>query len=633
MRNLAIIFTSLLMLSLVIGTIGCDSGTEPTSTLVNPALHVSLDYVGVTYDHNPSGPGQIFLILLVDDGMQRKSMSIPLEGATPMSISDYGTVPINEPYKKVFDSGSLGSYFSMVIVAYHRIQQGPSYGSIINQLVYYFFRSGGCGADFDSLIDQINSLAPQYEYVGSYCARWNNSDSWGVGQYNAVGDDDLRLWFRIGSDSPQQPVPLHTLTPTPMLTPTPTRPPTPIPGLTLLSMPTSIPTPEPAPTAISTPVITPQPTLVPQWPTDQFDSSNTGLAPYPGVDNPNVRWSAFIPQGHIPGSPVIGAQGEVYVATTKGYLYALNPDGSTRWTFQPPIPVEDSSASYSSPAIGTDGTIYHAVGTSVSVAFAEIYAISPSGELIWSYRTDMPLCLIQSPVKLGPDGTVYVYAYGSSGPARWQGALYALDREGQLRWKKTLTTDTSSISDVGIGSEGIMYCNSERAIFALDPTNGSVLWSYDTVQWRSMSAIVVDDDGTVYVGLALRQLLALSPDGSLKWQFNSPVGTIGQIAIGDDGSIIALSYETLFALDKANGEEEWSMDLYGNGQDLIVDNDGTVYVTTMDWMPVIISIHQGNLRWNCGIEDITRISGLALSDSRTIYVACGDRLVALGEPD
>ena len=116
MRKLATICASLLVLSLVIGTIGCDSETEPASTLANPALHVSLDYVGVTYDHNPSGPGQIFFILLVDDGMQRIAMSLPLDGDTPIAISDYGTVPISGPYinyQKVFDSGSVGSYFSM----------------------------------------------------------------------------------------------------------------------------------------------------------------------------------------------------------------------------------------------------------------------------------------------------------------------------------------------------------------------------------------------------------------------------------------------------------------------------------------------------------------------------------------
>jgi len=219
MRKIAAIFASLLVLSLVIGMIGCDGGPEPTRTLVNPALHVSLDYVGATYDHNPSGPGQIFLIVLVDDGPQRIAMSIPLDGRTPMAISDYGTVPISEPYNNVFSSGSVGNYFSMVILAYHRIQQGPPYNSIISQLAYYFFGSGGIGANFGSLIDQINSQAPQYEYVGSYYARWNNSNSWGVGQYNAVGDDDLRLWFRIWSDSPQQPVPLPTLTPTPHATP------------------------------------------------------------------------------------------------------------------------------------------------------------------------------------------------------------------------------------------------------------------------------------------------------------------------------------------------------------------------------------------------------------------------------
>jgi hypothetical protein len=172
-----------------------------------------LDYIGVNYDHNPSGPGQIFLILLADDGTQQIKTSIPLEGAPAMSINDYGVVPLGESYRGVFETESVGSYFNMVILAYHRIQQGPSYLSFIGLLADLLLGTGGVGQSIGSAIDQINSQAPQYEYVGSYQARWNDNNSWGIGQYNTVGDDDLRLWFRIWSDSPQQPVSNPTLSP------------------------------------------------------------------------------------------------------------------------------------------------------------------------------------------------------------------------------------------------------------------------------------------------------------------------------------------------------------------------------------------------------------------------------------
>jgi hypothetical protein len=186
-------------------------------TVSNPPLHLTLDYIGVKNDHNSGGPGQIFLILLVDDGIQQVKTTIPLEEATPMEISDYRTVPIGETYKNAFDSGSVGSYFNIAILAYHKIQQGPSYWSMIGQLADYFFGLGGLGQLTGSMIDQVNSQAPQYDYVGSYQGRWNNSNSWGIGQYNDVGDDDLRLWFRIWSDSPQPIIPQPT-PPLPIIT-------------------------------------------------------------------------------------------------------------------------------------------------------------------------------------------------------------------------------------------------------------------------------------------------------------------------------------------------------------------------------------------------------------------------------
>jgi outer membrane protein assembly factor BamB len=51
-------------------------------------------------------------------------------------------------------------------------------------------------------------------------------------------------------------------------------------------------------------------------------------------------------------APLIGADGAVYLGSTRGYFCCLNPDGTLRWRYEVGAEVESSAA------IGPDGTIY-----------------------------------------------------------------------------------------------------------------------------------------------------------------------------------------------------------------------------------------------------------------------------------
>ena len=52
-------------------------------------------------------------------------------------------------------------------------------------------------------------------------------------------------------------------------------------------------------------------------------------------------------------SPAIGSDGTIYVGSDYDDLYAINPDGSIKWEFNAGRGRVDSS-----PTIGSDGTIY-----------------------------------------------------------------------------------------------------------------------------------------------------------------------------------------------------------------------------------------------------------------------------------
>lgn len=77
-------------------------------------------------------------------------------------------------------------------------------------------------------------------------------------------------------------------------------------------------------------------------------------------------------------SPEIGPDGTVFFATLysggldHGKLYAVNPDGTQKWAFQ----TGENSIFLSSPAIGSDGSIYLGVGSRKLIAIGEAPADS-----------------------------------------------------------------------------------------------------------------------------------------------------------------------------------------------------------------------------------------------------------------
>jgi len=94
-------------------------------------------------------------------------------------------------------------------------------------------------------------------------------------------------------------------------------------------------------------------------------------------------------------SPAIGSDGTIYVGSLDNNLYAINPDGTQKWTFATGDFVE------STPAIGSDGTIY--VGSNDFFAF---YAINPDGSQKWrAFSTGED---VTSSPAIGSDGTIYV---------------------------------------------------------------------------------------------------------------------------------------------------------------------------------------------------------------------------------
>lgn len=208
------------------------------------------------------------------------------------------------------------------------------------------------------------------------------------------------------------------------------------------------------------------------------------------------EWSMHIGQGidAMYSSPAIGSDGTIYVGRVGGNLNAFNSDGSYKWHFVTGDSVD------SSPAIGSDGTIY------IGSDDGKVYAINPDGTKKWEFITEGYMLDgnliddVNSSAAIGSDGTIYI---GNDG-----GHLYAIN------------------------------------------TDGSKKWSYD-VPGKIISSPIIDAQGKIYFGDSLGNFYKLNNTGSKIWHFKARAGIASSPAIGSDGTIYFTTVDhNLYALGK-----------------------------------------------------------------------------------
>ena len=118
-------------------------------------------------------------------------------------------------------------------------------------------------------------------------------------------------------------------------------------------------------------------------------------APWEPPGEPGKLIWEFETGGDVDSSPAIGSDGTVYVGSDDNKLYAINgKTGIKLWEF------ETGSYVLSSPAIGSDGTVY------VGSWDKKLYAINgKTGVKLWEFETGH---VVHSSPAIGSDGTVYV---------------------------------------------------------------------------------------------------------------------------------------------------------------------------------------------------------------------------------
>ena len=302
------------------------------------------------------------------------------------------------------------------------------------------------------------------------------------------------------------------------------------------------------------------------------------------------KWE-FETDGSVVSSPSIGTDGIVYVGTTGGKLYAVNPDGTKKWEFQ------TNGGILSSPAIDSDGTVY--IGTcnatytkplkmlsKLSDYSFSLYAINPDGTKKWTFEAPSIYGIDSSPA-IGSDGTIYFCSDDDF--------LYALNADSSKKWDFQIPCNYGVYSSPAINSNGTIFVgSSDSNLYAINP-NGTKKWTYQT-GGKIKSSPAIASDGTIFVGSKDGNLYAINPNGTKKWSYQTGSNEFtSSPAIGSSGTIYFASRNFLYAFN-SDGTKKWELSNAGSDQSPpAISTDGTVYIGAGNGLNAIYSESKGLL--------------------------------------
>lgn len=333
------------------------------------------------------------------------------------------------------------------------------------------------------------------------------------------------------------------------------------------------------------------------WPMFHHDVRHTGRSPYGPIGNwPLIKWK-FRMKGMVISSPAIDKNGTLYVGSNgENCLYAIYSNGTEKWRAA-------TGNTHSSPAIASDGIIY--IGTDSG----NLCAIYPNGTIKWI--THLGAGWVCSSPAIGTDGTIYTASVGSS-------RLCAVLSNGTIKWY-FYATDWI-YSSPAIDNNGIIYIGShDHYLYAVYP-NGTLKWKYQT-SGEVKSPPSIGDDGTIYVCSWDHYLYAIAANGTLKWKFGTGGATDTSPAIALDGTVYIGSYDRKIYSIAPNGIKNWA---YQTGDSVlsspVVDKNGIIYFGSTDGNLYVLNPN-GTLRWRFYTGNLIESSPVISEDGRIYIIA------------
>ena len=270
------------------------------------------------------------------------------------------------------------------------------------------------------------------------------------------------------------------------------------------------------------------------------------------------------------------------------------------------------------PAVDSSGSIYFGDD------LGNIYALNPDFTVKWKNGGYFGFNnYLNAPPTIGPDGSIYMVGSDSIN----HNPIICVTPEGVLKWAyNPINTPIASLSPA-IATDGTIYvgakndaASSNGGLIALNP-DGSLKWEYTLGETLTLSPAIGSDD-TVYIGTN-QYLYAINPDGSLKWRIGGTEYELSMPSIGPDGTIYIDLGDSLSAIHPEDGSIKWIFNLIlnfsylSNENTIAIASDGTVYIGSQDYLHAINP--DGSVKWQYYSPNAFFMSPIIGQDG-TIYV-------------
>ncbi len=333
-----------------------------------------------------------------------------------------------------------------------------------------------------------------------------------------------------------------------------------------------------------------------QWPYLQRDRAHRGTSPYEGVEIMTLGWS-FSTSYWVDSSVAIADRFKgLYVGSNDDKLYALNVDGTMRWSYP------TGGDIIGAPALADDGNVWF--GSSDN----KLYVVDKAGSLVYSY--DLQSSITTAPV-VASNGRAYVGSEANR--------LYCIDSAKGLQW--SYTTGGAVRGAPCISGSYILFGSDDNKVYCLN-SDGSLAWSYPT-GGPVASAITANKQGKIFFGSDDNNVYALNSDGSLYWSYPTYGEVKTSVALAPDGSVYFASLDDNLYKLGSTGIYQWSFDA---GADIYsspsVDSQARVYFGADNGIMYCLN-SDGSLLWSFAASARIR-SSPALGAQRVVYFGSRD---------
>jgi outer membrane protein assembly factor BamB len=186
-------------------------------------------------------------------------------------------------------------------------------------------------------------------------------------------------------------------------------------------------------------------------------------------------------------------------------------------------------------------------------------------------------------------------------------------------------------SSPAIALDGIIYqATFDGRLLAVTP-QGEIKWTFK-IPFEIKSSPAIADDGTIYFGARDRKLYAVTPEGKLEWTFTTGAWIDSSPAIAADGTIYFGSWDKNFYALNSDGSLKW---IFATSNIVVsspaIAADGTIYFGSHDQKFYALK-PDGTLRWTF-LTGGPITSSPAIAADGTIYFTSTDGNLYALKPD